>query len=179
MKEVSEDLSHIHAEGIDYSDNSIMVQTDYPDVLDYATEELDINAREFENIDYDDSTLTLYRGDSRESLESFGSFDLDSLEPTGGLSKEFPLYFTTSRAEAIDHAHRKPSDDIYLLEIEVPFQNLDKVTEFTPREVAKNFDQIELGEDTMYFNQSNVARHSLEWIATDIPEKWIKDIDEL
>lgn len=176
MEEVSEDLSHLYAEGISYSSPKV---NDYPGVLDYATGELDILAQEFDNIDYDDSTLTLYRGDSRESLDSFGSFDLDSLEPTGGLSKEFPLYFTTSRAEAVDHAHRKPSDEIYLLEIEVPFRNLDMITDFTPREVAQNFDKIELGEDTMYFNQCNVVRNSLEWIATDIPEEWINEIQEL
>lgn len=179
MDDLSENLPHIYAEGIDYSDTSINEDTSYPDVLRYVLAELDILAEEFENADPEDSILHLYRGDSRENLESYGSVEFDTLEPTGDLQKDFPLYFTTSEEEARDHARRKPTDERYLLKLEVPFDNLDRIRDMTPVEVARNFESIELSEETMYHNQANKMRDSLEWISTSVPQEWIEEIEEL
>lgn len=179
MNEVSEDLPHIYAEGIEYSNASSLGETSYPDIVEYAVAALDVLAEDFEGADYENSVLHLYRGDSRENLEDLGSVDLDSLELTGNLRKDFPLYFTTSEAEARDHSKRKPTEDRYLLKLEVPFENLDKIMDFTPEEVARNYEQTDFQEDTMYYNQSNPNWNSLEWISTDIPQEWVTEIEQL
>lgn len=178
MRKVPENLPHLYAEGIEYSE-SPPGETSYPGIVEYAAGALDKLAEDFEAADHEDSVLHLYRGDSKENLEELGSVDLDSLELTGDLRKDFPLYFTTSEAEARDHAQRKPTEDRYLLKLEAPFENLDRIRGFTPREVAKHYDQIDFQENTMYFNQSNTTWDSLEWISTDIPQEWVTEIEEL
>jgi len=90
----------------------------------------------------------------------------------------FPLYFTTSKEEAYDHAWRKPTDERYLLHLEVPFGSLDKV-EATALEVARNHEQMDFRSQRMYFNQENGSWDSLEWISKDIPQEWISEIQEL
>lgn len=179
MEEFSEEMPHLYAEGIEYSETSIDGETPYPEIIGYAVAELDIPVEEFDEIDTENSVLHLYRGDSRENLEELGSVDIDNLEATEDLRKNFPLYFTTSEAEAVDHARRKPTEDRYLLKLEVPFENLDKISGYRPVEVARNPEQIDFEEGTMYFNQANNLSKSLEWVSTSVPEEWVKDIEKL
>ncbi len=172
MDEPSEDLPHLYAEGIEYSKSTI------PEAIGYAFGELDQLAEEQETVDRSNEVLHLYRGDSRENLESIGA-DMDNKTAPNGLSKDFPLYFTTSEEEARDHASRKPVDETYLIELAVPFDSLDRIEGYSPREVASNYDEIDFEEGTMYFNQANTLRSTLEWVATDIPSDWVEDIEEL
>lgn len=172
MDEPSEDLPHLYAEGIEYSKATI------PEAVKYAFGELNQLAEEQDAVDRSNEVLHLYRGDSRENLESVGA-NMENQKAPDGLSKDFPLYFTTSEEEARVHGSRKPVDETYLLEIAVPFDSLDKIVGHSPREVANNYDDIDFEKDTIYFNQANSLRSTLEWVATDIPSDWVEDIEEL
>jgi hypothetical protein len=149
MEDVPRDLPHLYAEGIEYSRSS-RGETSYPDIVERTVGELDALAEDFEGADGEKRVLHLYRGDSRENLESLESVDLENLELTSDLNKEFPLYFTTSEAEARDHSTRKPTEDKYLLKLEVPFENLERIRNITPVELARNYESIELNDETMY-----------------------------
>lgn len=154
MENFSADLPHLYAEGIDYSEEALG-ETSYPNIVEYSVGTLDVLAEDFDGADGENSVLHLYRGDSRENLEELEGANLESLKLTEDITKEFPLYFTTSEAEARDHAERKPTDDRYLLKLDVPFESLDRISDLTPLEVARNFDKIDFQKNSMYFNQSN------------------------
>jgi len=78
----------------------------------------------------------------------------------------------------MDHSRRKPTDERYLMHVEAPFDSLDKVGA-TPYQVARNHDRMDLDDGSMYFNQPNQNWDSLEWIATEVPEEWVADIERL
>ena len=155
------------------------METSYPDIVERAFGEVNVLAENFEGADPEKETLHLYRGDSRENLEALESVDLEKLELTGDLNREFPLYFTTSKIEARDHSTRKPTEDRYLLKLEVPFEDLERIRNIKPVELARNYESIDLKDETMYYNQSNGSWDSLEWVAQNIPQEWVKEIEEL
>ena len=86
MKNTSENLSHLYAEGIDRFGGS---EEAYPDIVGYAVGHLDMMPADFESADHDNSVLHLYRGDSRENLEEL-KVDLEGPKATGDLSRGFP-----------------------------------------------------------------------------------------
>lgn len=174
MSDKIQDLPHLYAEGIDYSEPV------YPDQLTRAVGELNMLPGDTDFVNKKDETISLYRGDSVENLEEMG-FDPDTKYiENSALSREFPIYFTTSEEEAIDQSLRKrDTDDHYVIEIEVPFESLGRIGSLKPIEVATNYEDIKFESDQVYFNQSNRSRRTLEWIGVEIPEKWVQSIDQL
>ena len=182
MAEGVENLPHIRSEGIYHTPNmnnagngaSLFEPVKAcPDPIVESVYELGKEFDQVDFIDHEDEVLQLYRGDSSSNLNEMG-YDTATGALEGGLSRDFPIYFTTSREEALDHAERKLGDgEKYIIEAEIPFDNLDKVKGHTPREVATNFDQIGLESQKVYFNQPNSSWDSTEWIAVNVPEEWI------
>jgi len=147
------------------------------DAVIYGLAEIDKTSEEIDFVNTGKEVISLYRGTSAENLANAG-VDVDQLDYSEGLSRDFPLYFTDSRREALDYADSNISDDNYLISAEVPFDAL-RANGFSANEIEQNYQELSFEPEVMYFNQVNMIRSTTELISTDVPEDWIKEIREL
>lgn len=160
-------------------DYGIEIRDSKAKVVESAALELDLFAREENFTDYDREVLTLYRGDSGESLRDLG-VSTDPLNYTQGLSRDFPIYFTTSYDSAASFASDKVDDtESYVLTLEVPFEALEHMEELNSSDLEIDPSQFNFESEKMYFLEADRLRDSLDWISTDIPRSWIKEIEEI
>lgn len=70
-------------------------------------------------------------------------------------------------------------EDGHILKLGIPFENLERIGKYSPVELARNYESIELNDETMYYNQSKSSWNSLEWVSQNIPQDWVRVIEEL
>ncbi len=152
----------------------------YPEALFSLSAQNMQDIEDLECVNYDHNSVTLYRGDSELQLENMG-YDPESGEfEEGALTRDFPIYFTDNIPDAEDHASRKRGPGRrYLIEIEVPFENLGDLSQYSEGYIEKNFHKMEFDPPSVNFLFASDVDTDTEWLSTEIPEEWVQSIEEI
>lgn len=154
---------HLTAEGIEYHGAEI------PEQLWPLIENSDKEPGDPEFIDLDEEEVILYRGDRGENLRDLRKDD-------GALSREFPIYFTESREDAVERYAGGFNQEEYIIQVSVPFEAIDYLGEQKANELERN-EGPELEPGNMYYLKSYMG--SIELAASYVPEEWIDSIESL
>jgi len=152
----------------------------YPEALIFLSAQSMKDIEDLECVNYDDNSVTLYRGDSESQLEKMGYNPESGEFEHGALTRDFPIYFTDNISDAEDHASRKRGPGRrYLIEIEVPFKNLGDFSQYSEGYIEKNFRSLDFNPPSVNFLLASDVDTDTEWLSTEIPEEWVQTIEEI
>ena len=152
----------------------------YPEALHSLSAESLQPIEELGCVNYDENTVTLYRGDSETKLRKLGYAPDSGQFEQGSLTREFPMYFTDNIPDAMEHASRKAdSGRLYLIEIEVPFESVGDLGNYTEDDIEYRHESIDFNPPSVNFLFASDLDTDTEWVSTEIPEEWVKGIEEI
>jgi hypothetical protein len=156
------------------------IKASYPEALISLAAENMKDIEDLECVNYDNNTVTLFRGDSGSQLEDMGYNPESGEFEDGALTRDFPIYFTDNISDAEDYASKtRGPGRRYLIEIEVPFENLGDFSQYNESDIEHHFDKIDFNPPSVNYLLASNLDTDTEWISTEIPEEWVQNIEEI